>query len=78
MIAHRLRLESSRRVGESSIGGRLSFLRSHTNGLLAAAAVAPPGTKRLLRPGEALEHELARPARRPGPERGREGPSFGF
>jgi conjugative relaxase-like TrwC/TraI family protein len=46
------------------------------NARLVTATVAPPGAQRPLRPGEALE--LDRPARRPGPDRGRGGPSFGF
>ncbi|MEO8969317.1 MAG: MobF family relaxase [Solirubrobacteraceae bacterium] len=45
--------------------------------LVNATAVPSPDARRWpLRPGEALE--LDRPARRPGPERGREGPSLGF
>ncbi|MEO8715839.1 MAG: AAA family ATPase, partial [Acetobacteraceae bacterium] len=44
--------------------------------LVNATAVPSPDAQRPLRPGEALE--LDRPARRPGPELGREGPSFGF
>jgi len=47
-----------------------------TQSLVNATAVPSPGAQRPLRPGDALE--LDRPARRPGPERGREGPSFGF
>ncbi len=40
-------------------------------------ATIPPDVRRWpLRPANALEHELERPARRPGPER--EGPSLGF
>ncbi len=47
-----------------------------TQSLVNATAVPSPGAQRPLRPGEALE--LDRPARRPGPDRSREGPSFGF
>ena len=47
-----------------------------TQSLVNATAVPSPDAQRPLRPGDALE--LDRPARRPGPERGREGPSFGF
>jgi len=47
-----------------------------TQSLVNATAVPSPDAQRPLRPGDALE--LDRPARRPGPERGRDGPSFGF
>ncbi len=47
-----------------------------TQSLVNATAVPSPDAQRPLRPGDALE--LDRPARRPGPDRGREGPSFGF
>jgi len=47
-----------------------------TQSLVNATAVPSPDARRLLRPGDALE--LDRPARRPGPERGRDGPSLGF
>jgi len=47
-----------------------------TQSLVNATAVPSPDAQRPLRPGEALD--LDRPARRPGPERGRDGPSFGF
>jgi len=46
-----------------------------TQSLVNATAVASPDARRPLRPGEALE--LDRPARRPGPDRGRDGPSLG-
>jgi len=49
-----------------------------TQSLVNATAVPSPDAQRPLRPGEALEHELDPPARRRGPERGREGPSFGL
>jgi hypothetical protein len=48
-----------------------------TQSLVNATAVPSPDARRWpLRPGDAVE--LDRPARRPGPERGRDGPSLGF
>ncbi len=47
-----------------------------TQGLLDAAVPDHDDRRSPPRPGEALEHELDRPAR--GIERGREGPSLGF
>lgn len=48
------------------------------HGLIDATVPAPDVRRWPLRPADALEHEheLERPARRPGPER--EGPSLGF
>ncbi len=42
-----------------------------TQSLVNATAVASPDAQRPLRPGDALKHELERPARWPGPGRGR-------
>ncbi len=47
-----------------------------THGLIDATVAAPDTRRWPRRPGDALE--LEPPARRSGPERGRDGPSFGF